>query len=229
MTNAIEQAKREMWIRFGVVKDLAEEAAASPLMAMGDLENSLESYLELLRQDHEALHETARKRFEDIQVLGRTNEHLQKMDQYWRGLPATKIISSQDNEIHNLETRLAKMTEERDAIQLRLHAVDHAYKTQQDQIATRVQDSGDRASCATPDAKTMAILGSVLDVQRIVSDWALGASKAKHSMRKIAAVVNGDLEVAKALDAFQSPDRCMHSFSAIGQDQMKCTFCGVGK
>lgn len=209
MTNAIEQAKREM---YGVLSNLSHltnkaenralEHYESATLEMQLYQCKLEAYLELLRQDHEALHETARARFEDIGKLEAANQELIQ--------------------------RLAKMVQERDSIQLRLHAVDHAYKTQQGRAETPTKDSGDRASCATTDAKTMTILGAFVDIQRIVTNWAMKDVRAKAAMREIARVANGSVEVSTAMTEFEK-DRCMHSFFAIGKDKMKCAFCGVGK
>jgi hypothetical protein len=245
MTNAIEQAKREMYKAVAHLRGTItiNYSIKNMLDSLNMFEGEMESYLELLRQDHEALHETARKRFEDLQVAEAKVEEF-SLALASANLNFIKVARESRDSIRKLESvnrsyarELLYMTEARDKLL----------------ASTSGQTSGDHASCATPDAKTMVILGSVLDVQRIVSDWALGDSKAKHSMRKIAAVVNGDLEVAKALDAFENPGKysemvfhwqfdegikttyslekvkCQHSFFAIGQDQMKCTFCGVGK
>lgn len=38
-----------------------------------------------------------------------------------------------------------------------------------------------------------------------------------------------DEVVGPVMDENEKPATCMHSFFAIGGDQMKCTFCGVGK
>ena len=228
MTNAIEQAKREMYVKF---------LSTPSCRARGEFESSLESYLELLRQDHEALHETARKRFEDIREL-------------------EKVSAEQRDKYVRLAERHARMTEERDAIQLRLHAVDHAYKTQQDRTATPTQDSGDRASCDATEANAEVIRAAARNVQLVITDWGMGDLKAKKAMRQIARIVNGDGMVGAAcgaletkacdhrfypcpmtrddkskicIDCGEEEPSCMHSFFAIGDDQMKCTFCGVGK
>jgi hypothetical protein len=211
MTNAIEQAKREMYERLGY---LNKNCDRPNLLAM--LESSLESYLELLRQDHEALHETARKRFEDIQALEMKND-------------AQREIIEGAGGTNELSYRLAKMTEERDAIQLRLHAVDHAYKAQQEKASTSGQTSGDRASCKATEANAEVIRAAARNIQLVITDWGMGDLKAKKAMRQIARIVNGDGTVGAALGAMEKPTTCMHSFFAIGQDQMKCTFCGVGK
>lgn len=221
MTNAIEQAKREFYAEFENLKKFAAYASSGEKF-VSRLEDLLEAYLELLRQDHEALHETARKRFEDLQAAEALNNELKES----RARQANAIKSYEKGAV-SLHKRLAAMTEERDSIQLRLHAVDHAYKTQQSKGATMHQDSEDRVSCATPDAKTMTILGAFVDIQRIVTNWAMKDVRAKAAMREIARVANGSVEVSTAMTEFEK-DRCMHSFFAIGDDQMKCTFCGVG-
>lgn len=219
MTNAIEQAKREM---YNDLKRVGGMVSTTHLFKT--FESSLESYLEILRQDHEALHETARKRFEDLQVAEAANQELQRKNdkQY-------EIIRSAENTAEEMTQRLAKMTEERDSIQLRLHAVDHAYKTQQGRAGTSGQTSGDRASCVAPGASTDAILKAVSDIKMIATDWALNGLRAKTAIRSVSAIVNGRASVLKAMHEVERPATCMHSFFAIGQDQMKCTFCGVGK
>lgn len=221
MTNAIEQAKREMYNELSRVRSVIRDGRRDVYV---EFESSMEKYLELLRQDHEALHETARKRFEDLQAAEALNNELQES----RARQANAIKSYEKGAV-SLHKRLAAMTEERDSIQLRLHAVDHAYKTQQDKVGTSGQVSGDRASCAAPDAKTMALLGAVVDVQRITTDWAVNGLRAKTAIRAVSAVVNGKPSVLKAMKDFEKPATCMHSFFEIGDDKMKCTFCGVGK
>jgi prefoldin subunit 5 len=229
MTNAIEQAKREMYSRLA---DLKQFVRASQFN-MKEFEGTMESYLELLRQDHESLHETARARFEDIQKLESVNQDL-------------------SSQVKRMQERHEKLREDRDSIQLRLHAVDHAYKTQQDRMAIPVKDSGDRGAYEAVDANAGVIRAAVRSIQLVITDWGMGDLKAKKAMRQIARIVNGDGTVAEAcgslekdryeldekslkmramLDAVDQHKRgtCMHSFFANGQDQMKCTFCGVGK
>lgn len=213
MTNAIEQAKREMydWLK-SLKNDIRHDKY--DYTAMKGHENALESYLEFLRQDHEALHETARARYETIEALMRANQEMAE--------------------------RCIKMTEERDSIQLRLHAIDHAYNEQQSRAGTSGQVSGDRASCATPDAKTKVLIGTIVEAQRITTDWAMNGLRAKKAIRSISAVVNGSPCLLQAMKDFDIPadaygewlinnDKCMHSFFAIGDNQMKCTFCGAWK
>lgn len=208
MTNAIEQAKREM---YNDLKRVGGMVATTHLFKT--FESSLESYLELLRQDHEALHETARKRFEDLERSEMLADSFEK----------TLDVSRQYANL--LSTRLAKMTEERDSLRNRMQA----YEARESRAGTSGQTSGDRASCATPDSKTTALLGAVVDVRRITTDWAVNGLRAKTAIRAVSAVVNGKPSVLQAMKDFEKPATCMHSFFAIGQDQMKCTFCGVGK
>lgn len=211
MTNAIEQAKREMYRTIGVLK-IRIGSMISESVIFQNFESALEAYLELLRQDHEALHETARKRFEDIQALEMKND-------------AQREIIEGAGGTNDLSYRLAKMTEERDSLRNRMQA----YEARELQAGTSCQTSGDRASCATPDANTDAILKAVVDVRRIATDWALNGLRAKTAIRAVSAIVNGKASVLKAMHELEKPATCMHSFFAIGQDQMKCTFCGVGK
>ena len=210
MTNAIEQSKREMYAALEEMKGRIQINYSIKDMTSGVIhfEGLLEDYLELLRQDHEALHETARKRFEDIQSLEAVNK--------------------------DLIEQLGNMTERRDYFRNQVQAANHACKTRQDQSATPTQDSLDRASCATMDGKTAAILGAVVDVRAIITDWGVGDLKAKKAMLKIAGVVNGPT-CYSAMHQFERPDtygawfiantQCMHSFPSGEQ----CVFCGVGK
>lgn len=230
MTNAIEQAKREMCDALENMKGRLKINYSVKDMIRGaqNFEDQLESYLELLRQDHEALHETARARFEDIGKLEAASQELAEGLRLANENVAACAKHSAGS-IADLESRLAKMTEERDSIQLRLHAVDHAYKTQQDRMAIPVKDSGDRGSCEATEANAGVIRAAVRSIQLVITDWGMGDLKAKKAMRQIARIVNGDGTVGAACGALEKGDTCMHSFFAIGDDQMKCTFCGVGK
>lgn len=223
MTNAIEQAKREMYDHLESVKGVTSTIGGNPAIYLKRFEEFLEAYLELMRQDHEALHETARKRFEDLQVAEGANQELIERNDVQAG-----YLKDFKAEIECLTQRLAKMNEERDSIQLRLHAVDHAYKTQQDRMATPVKDSGDRGVCEAKEANATAIQIAAEDIRKISDAWAMSGRRAKKSMLKISGILARP-EVYAALEAIEKPATCMHSFFAIGDDQMKCTFCGVGK
>lgn len=61
-----------------------------------------------IRAEYDAMAETARKRFEDLQAS--------------------------EAKCEELAARLSKMTTERDDIQLRLHAIDHAYSERQSKV-----------------------------------------------------------------------------------------------
>lgn len=171
MTNAIEQTKREMYEALRIVRECFSS------LPISKFESSLESYLEQFRQDHEALHETARKRFEDVQALERANQ--------------------------DLTERLAKMTEDRDGCQSRMQAIDHAYNEQQKKTGPCGQVCGDRGASEQPDGNTMAILGVVIDCQQLVSDWAVYGYRAKRQMKKMAYALNNNPELRAALDHFE--------------------------
>lgn len=181
MTNAIEQAKREMYDHLESVNSVVRQIGGNPALYLKRFEEFLESYLEQVRQDHEALHETARKRFEDVQVLEAANQ--------------------------DLTERIAKMTEDRDGCQSRMQAIDHAYNEQQKKTGTCGQVCGDRGASEQPDAKTMAILGMVIDCQQLVSDWAVYGYRAKRQMKKMAYVLNNNPELRAALDHFEGRDK----------------------
>lgn len=171
MTNAIEQARREMYEALRIVRECFSS------LPISKFESTLETYLEQVRQDHEALHETARKRFEDVQALEMANQ--------------------------DLTERLAKMTKDRDGCQSRMQAIDHAYNEQQKKTGTCGQVCGDRGASEQPDTKTMAILGVVIDCQQLVSDWAVYGYRAKKQMKKMAYVLNNNPELRAALDHFE--------------------------
>ena len=212
MTNAIEQSKREMYSALEIVKVMTA-SGTPPSVCIELFEARLEAHIELLRQDLSALHETARKRFEDIQSLEAVNK--------------------------DLIEQLSSMTERRDYFRNQVQAANHACKARQDQSATPTQDSGDRASCETLDGKTEAILGAVVDVRQIVSDWAVYGYKAKKQMKKLAYAINYNPELHAAMLQFEKGDgyttwflnntACMHSFHPAFPSGEQCVFCGVGK
>ena len=218
MTNAIEQAKREMYKAVAHLRGTItiNYSIKNMLDSLNMFEGEMESYLELLHQDHEALHETARKRFEDIRNLWTAND--------------------------DLTQRLAKMTEERDSIQLRLHAVDHVYNEQQSLGARLVSNSGENVASATLDAKTMALLGALVDAQRIMTDFLVpGGIRAKDAIRKMIQVLDNEslvlsmraFEQAAAIEQVKMAHTCMHQFHKLptGRDDETeiCLFCGVEK
>jgi hypothetical protein len=210
MTNAIEQSKREMYKQLNLMKKNADVLALPPLEAMlGNFESAFEAYLEESRQDSEALHQTARKRFEDIQSLEAVNAELTE--------------------------RLSLMTTDRDSLRNRMQA----YEAREAPASTSGQTSGENVSCATLDGKTAAILGAVVDVRQIVSDWAVYGYKAKKQMKKLAYAINNNPELHSAMLQFEKGDGygtwflnntdCMHSFHPAFPGGEQCVFCGVGK
>jgi hypothetical protein len=214
MTNAIEQSKREMYESLANLKGRIEINYSIKDMQRGadEFDSYLESYLELLRQDHEALHETSRKRFEDIQSLEAVNK--------------------------DLIEQLGNMTERRDYFRNQVQASNHACKTQQDQSATPAQDSGDRASCAKLDGKTpMVLLHALVRIQDLISAWAVDGEKAKKIVREIAGTVNADPALMKAMNAvnFSWPDvkypcavpcRCGVNFVVKDPETLTQCMCG---
>lgn len=214
MTNAIEQSKREMYRRISYVR---RNPSASGYYVNNEcidaMEESLEAHLELLRQDLSALHETARKRFEDIQSLEAVNK--------------------------DLIEQLSSMTEKRDALRNSAQASAHACGSSHSVGSTSGQISAENASCAKLDGKTAAILGAVVDVRQIVSDWAVYGYKAKKQMKKLAYAINNNPELHAAMLQFEKGDGygtwflnntdCMHSFHPAFPSGEQCVFCGVGK
>lgn len=211
MTNAIEQAKKNMYSVLEILKGRCRRTGA--YASTDDFEGYLESYLELLRQDHEALHETARARFEDIQKLEAANQDL---------IQRLAVMTADRNEARHISE---KMIEERDSIQLRLHAVDHAYKTQQDRMAIPVKDSVDRGAYGATEANAAAIQGAAEDIRKISDAWAMTGRRAKKSMLKISGILARP-EVFAALEAIENPATCMHSFHHL---HAHCIYCGERK
>lgn len=230
MTNATEQPKREM---YADLKRVSSMVGSTHLFKT--FQDSLEAHLEELRKD-------------SMDTLG----------------------------------RLVAMTQERDDIQLRLHAVDHAYSAQStlvfDQAAeinrhkvainiageelirvqgiarqhlddcrsaeklsddlyvvknqrkaepsTSAQDSKENVASEMSDGKAMmVVLGAMVDIQQIVSDWAVCGHKSKEQMRKLANVLNGDPELQRAIRSFENGG-CMHSFHPAFPGGEQCIFCG---
>lgn len=184
MTNAIEQAKRETYKAIAHLRGTItiNYSIKNMLDSLNMFEGEMESYLELLRQDHEAL-----------------------------------------------RNRLAKMTEERDSIQLRLHAVDHAYNDQQSLGGTSGQTSVDRASYKATEANAEVIRAAARNIQLVITDWGMGDLKTKKAMRQIARIVNGDGTVGAALGEMEKSTTCMHSFHQCYGPSETCTYCGVAK
>lgn len=107
------------------------------------------------------------------------------------------------------------MTTDRDSLRNRMQA----YEARESQASTSGQDSGDRASCATMDGKTAAILGAVVDVRQIVSDWANYGYKAKKQMKKLAYAINNNPELHAAMLEFEKPDSYAAWFIANGDEE----------
>ena len=113
MTNAIEQAKRGYAQAMHDMTHHASGCGPSTVERLRALEDATEEYLELLRQDHEALHETARKRFLDIQALEAGNEKLSKALRYTNETIQRCTAQSLET-IRDLESQLAEMTRMRE-------------------------------------------------------------------------------------------------------------------
>lgn len=186
MTNEIEMTKRVMYLKFGIVKDLAEDAGASPCIAMREFEDSLDAHLEELRKSMQAMN--------DLSV------------RFAQGSADTLLAQ---------DKRICAMTEERDSLRNRVQVLESANQIAGERLRTisgareasgaiSHQDKSPNSSCAPLDAKTAAILGAVVDVQRIVTDWATKGLKAKEAMRLVAGVVNGN-SCYSAMLAFEKP------------------------
>lgn len=167
---------------------------------------------------------TGEAKFDPFQAALESYLELLRQSLVYANKTITDCAAQSLSQIRDLESRLAKMTEERDAIQLRLHAVDHAYNEQQSRGATLVSNSGENVASETRDGKTAAIIGAVVDVQRIVTDWAKKGLKAKQAMYLISSVMNCQPVYSVMLE-FEAP-KCMHTWhyhkhTGIGQ----CIYC----
>jgi exonuclease VII large subunit len=234
MTNAIEQSKREMYLRqLEMLSDPYIDGIREKCYRLNDkkfrsYESAVESYLELLRQDHEALHETARKRFEDLQLAEASNKDLSEKIQYWRDLNA-----NQRNSIEELQEAKEQSSEDI----RKLEAVNRslvrelAYVTEwRDNLIrdTSALAKEDRVSCEATDGQKAAIRSALADIRRISDDWALNGVRAKKSMLKISGILARP-EVYAAMEA----KTCQHSFHPcpLSRDDKSevCVFCGAGK
>jgi len=124
-------------------------------------------------------------------------------------------IEALRHELTYQTNRAAGAIEERDAIQGRLHAIDHAYSESQkalgiagDEIRrlqtliqlhrhdrdTSAQDSAENVASANTDGNAlMIILGALVDSQRIVTDWLVpDGIRAKKAMSKLVAVLDNE-------------------------------------
>jgi hypothetical protein len=216
MTNAIEQSKREMYQAFANLKGRIEINYSIKDMLRGadEFEGLLEDYLELLRQDLSALHETARKRFDDIQSLEVVNK--------------------------DLIEQLSSMTEKRDALRNFRQASEHAQGEAPEKGATMHQSSEENASCAKLDGKTAAILGALLDAQSVMVEYLVpDGIRAKDAIGKMIPILDNE-KLYLAMRGFEHPNGgyaawfinntdCMHSFHPAFPGGEQCVFCGVGK
>lgn len=107
-----------------------------------------------------AIEQTKREMYEALAILKGRIEINYSIKDMMRG--ADEFESALEDHLEamrqdSMDTlgRLAKMTSERDAIQLRLHAVDHAYSEQQKKAGTSGQVCGDRGASAKTDPYTL--------------------------------------------------------------------------
>lgn len=158
----------------------------------------------------------------------------------------------------------SRMTEERDALRNRVQVLESANKIAGDRLRTisetqellgaiSHQDKPQNVYGEAMDSNTAAILGAVVDVQRIVRDWSIETTKPREAMRLIAEVVYGS-PINAALFDFEFPEyftrmvcdfkfdhgaersvsyhkvtKCQHSFHPKSLAGEMCTFCGVAK
>jgi len=187
MTNAIEQTKREMYKRLAQMKETASYGLA-PSLSLQEFEIALEAHLEELRK-----------------ALVAVNSSTVACAQH----SAEAFIE--------MEGRLAKMTNERDAIQLRLHAVDHAYSESQkavgnqmsviaslqDRLAINEREKreegtsgsacGDRGSSAKLDGDMATVIAAVRSAQDIMVEYLVpDGIRAKRAMTKLIPLLDNE-------------------------------------
>jgi hypothetical protein len=228
MTDALEMSKKSIYDWLTATKKTGSGGQFE--LSVKWLEECLEDYLEQLRLAHEALHQVARKRFEDIQSL----------EQDLGGL----LLERQE-----LQQRLSAMTQERDDCQGRMQAIDHAYFVSQqangvagDEIRrlqtlvqlyrkardTSAQDSPENVARAQPDANAlMIVLGALVDCQRIVTDYLVpDGIRAKRAMEKLIPCLD-NTALVEAQKAFEKPTKCAHDFRRFSTSpELACVFCG---
>lgn len=220
MTSAIEQTKRAYAQAMHDMTHHASGCGPSTVERLRALEDATEEYLELLRQDHEALHETARKRFEDVQALEAGNEKLSKALRYTnetiqrcaaQSLETIRDLQQRiDNQaglITKLDSRVSAAIQERDDLQLRLHAVDHAYKVQQERIATPMSEQGDRGAIEQPDANMTVVIAAVRGAQDIMAEYLVpDGIRAKRAMTKLIPLLDNETLYSALYELERSED-----------------------
>ena len=184
MTTAIEVTKREMYARLA---DLKEFVRASQFN-MQEFEAALEIHLEVVRlaaiSEREKLHEA------NVRISERTTER----DTLRNRVQVLEMANQTSGEV------IRGLKEEARQARKNFMAARLA------EVAASVSVPPYNASGAPLDAKTTAILGAVVDCQRIVTDWAVNDLKAKQAIRKVSAVVNGNPQVLQAMKEFEVPE-----------------------
>ena len=166
MTSAIEQTKREMWKAIAEAKGRVgiNYSVKDMMRGIEGFESALEAHLEELRK-----------------ALVAANQLTVQCAQH----SAESFVE--------LERRLAAMTEERDSIQLRLHAVDHAYSEQQGKAGTSCQVCADRGASEQPDANMAIVIGAVRGAQDImVESLVPDGIRAKRAMTKLIPLLDNE-------------------------------------
>lgn len=187
MTNAIEQTKREMYEALAILKGRIEINYSIKDMQRGadEFESALEDHLEILRK---------------AMVLG--NETM------------TRCANQSLTTIRDLESRLAAMTanrdelarsnlagdqayaamkQERDDIQLRLHAVDHAYREQQKKGGTCGQVCANRGASEQADGNMAVVMDAVRGAQDIMVEYLVpDGIRAKRAMTKLIPLLDNE-------------------------------------
>ena len=87
----------------------------------------------------------------------------------------------------------AAMKNDRDSIQLRLHAVDHAYKAQKERIATPMSEQGDRGASEKTDANMAVVIDALRSAQQVMVEYLVpDGIRAKRAMTKLIPLLDNE-------------------------------------
>lgn len=187
MTNAIEQTKREMYRAVAHLRGTItiNYSIKNMLDSLNMFEGMLEDHLEELRK---ALVAGNAVIVDCAQHSAESFVELERKVEYWRFLNGNQSAT-----INDLQLRLENMTEERDAIQLRLHAVDHAYREQQSKAGTSGQVCADRGASEQLGANMDVVMAAVRGAQDIMVEYLVpDGIRAKRAMTKLIPLLDNE-------------------------------------
>lgn len=175
--------------------------------------------------------------------------------------------SELESHLEALRQERGRLVEERDALRNRVQVLESANKIAGERLqlisesretlsAISAHETPQNASCATLDANTAAILGALVDAQRIMTDYLVpDGIRAKDAIGKLIPVLDNE-KLCAAMDAFETPKQreleelacaiwadgyfvqsiaeklskgCQHEFHPKFPAGEMCTYCGVAK